>query len=182
MKNKAKPTCEVIEELFITGEMDSVDEETATYISQHLKTCAACRAVQQETAILADHLHRKPEADLKADPAIREQLIQQLQQNGKKSFSFVHWIYGLRDLLNRRIPVYQAALAASFVLLIVFFTINMPAGFTPEQTDATENESIELLYDNQRFVFQALQFSDSQKIGINVKEDTMFTRFIYTTM
>lgn len=182
MRNRDELTCEVIQTLLITGEADSLDSEMAAYCSHHLEECADCRAIQKETAVLAHRLQQKPEADLAAGPAIHAQLMQKMQHKRSKSFSLTRWFTSLRDLLNRRIPVYQAALATGFVLLIIFLTINFPVGITPEHIDTTETESIEFLYDDQGFVLQALQISDSQKIGINVKEDTMFTRFIYTTM
>ena len=178
-----KIKCEDIEKLLIKQEIENLSREERNLIQQHVQTCINCQDYQTQLASIENSMEINQSSLLQPDPAIRQKLINRFEVLKAKKHRFINIIWqSLLSMLEYRIPVYQGLIGvASFILIFVVihsssFSFRHQAdrlNYTPMMADTTFSEIN---------VIKNLQIIEHQKIGKNVNEDSLLTRFIVSSM
>ncbi len=175
--------CEDIEELLIRQNFERLSENENSFLQNHLKICNRCRSYQNQLAYMQTSMPISQKSPLKPDPVIRQALINRMNALKPKKYhifdSFWKWIL---NILEYRIPVYQGLIGIACGLLI-FVTINHFSFSNRPQSGSSQYHQI--MADTTFYqinVIKNLQIIEQQKIGKNVSEDTLLTRFIVSSM
>ena len=174
--------CKQIEELILKQSSESLSKQESNWVETHLSNCVSCRAFSISAKKIAKAMVVEPEASLHPDPAIRENIIRRMEVKSENKQNVLYDIFDtLRNILSYRIPLYQAALA----IVIIFITL-FGFDFSNLWKDGNRIESVnsqEIIYPaNDQFMETNHPELSQQKVGINVREDSILARFIYRSM
>jgi len=175
--------CDTAEELLIKQGIERLSADENSLLQNHLKTCIHCQDYQNQLTSLQRLIPINEKSPLKPDPAIRQSLLNRMKalKSSKHRTVDSPW-QRLLNILEYRIPVYQGLIALACSLLI-FITINYFSFSSPHQPGTPQYET--RMADTTFYqinVINNLQIIEQQKIGKNVSEDTLLTRFIVSSM
>jgi len=183
MKETYDSNCKDIERLLTLKSCDRLTEEENQTIEKHLTSCEHCRSYQNN--LLNIQYSMKVDADVKLipNPGIRQNIIQRMKvvKHEESGLFQQGWRY-MKNVFEYRIPVYQALLGVAGILLI-FIAINQPSVFfdwKPSERQALIEK--EIVVSDQVYVIKNLDMIKQQKIGRNVREDSVLVRYIVPAM
>jgi hypothetical protein len=184
-KSSKKPIdkCNEMEALLIRQNIESLSAAENILLQQHLKTCIHCQNYRRQLTNLQSVMAISQTSRLKPDPSIREIVMKQMLKRKPETQgilnSFWQWI---SKILEYRIPVYQGLIGVACGLLIVilirYFPVSNQGGMDHSQHQLQIADTT--VY--QINVVKNLQIIEQQKIGKNVSEDSLLTRFIVSAM
>jgi len=123
-------------------------------------------------------------SSLRPDPMTRQSLINRMDRLKPNKYRFFNLLWQrLLSMLEYRIPVYQGLIGVACCLLI-FVVIHSFSRSSQPQSGSFKYYS-QMIADttfSQINVIKNLQIIEQQKIGKNVSEDTLLTRFIVSSM
>jgi hypothetical protein len=183
MHKNQKMKCEAVEELLIKQNFERLSEDENTLLQNHLKTCKHCQNYQNQFASLQSSIRIKEKSPLKPDPGIRQILLNRMEAlKPKKHQVFDSLWQKILNLLEYRIPVYQGliGLACSFLIFLVIHYFSFSSQQQARSTQYELSTADTTFY--QINVIKNLQIIEQQKIGKNVSEDSLLTRFIVSSM
>jgi hypothetical protein len=176
-------SCAEIERLLIKKNIEGLTDSEQLLLNEHLKYCGRCIQFQRALVNIKGSMEIKTDNGLLPYHAVRQNLIKRMESIKKEKQSMLNtFLQPVRNILEYRIPVYQAAIGIAVVLLISIVNIKMPFSSQKKPLNLQDAFAIEDSISYQYNFINKLQIIDSQKIGINVKEDTMFTKYIVTSM
>jgi len=175
--------CEHIEDLLIKQNLEELRENEKNLVQEHLTTCINCRNYQQQLADIQNTMTVSQKSPLTPTPSIRQTLFNQMKNKKLKKHSALKapWQW-LLEILEYRIPVYQGLICFACILLI--FIASNYFSFS-NQHDSVTSQYNKMTIDTTFYqinVIKNLQIIEQQKIGKNVSEDTLLTRFIVSSM
>lgn len=175
--------CDAVEELLIKQNFESLSEDKNTLLQNHLKNCKHCQDYQNQLASLPSSITISEKSLLKPDPAIRQSLLNRMKAlKPKKHRVFDSLWQKMLSILDYRIPVYQGliGLACSLLIFVVIHYFSFSNQHQPGSPQYELSMADTTFY--QINVIKNLQIIEQQKIGKNVREDSLLTRFIVSSM
>lgn len=175
--------CEEIEELLIRQNIENFSEEENSILQNHLKTCKRCQSYQNQLTFIQTSIPISQKSPLKPDPAIRQAVINKINTFKPQKYNIVDSLWQrILNILEYRIPIYQGLIGIACSLLI-FVAINY---FSLSSQRELERPRYQNMMADTTFyqinVIKNLQIIEQQKIGKNVREDSLLTRFIVSSM
>jgi hypothetical protein len=166
--------CTHIEDLIIHRQIAPLSEKDERTLSEHLSSCAACLSFESKIANISflDQMEDiKPRRDMKHN--LMRQMRSRVQQQRRTVVDRIIDIFAYR-------PAFYKVAAAAMLLLV--FLLASPRFKQPQRISTTEYrvtalDSVSLNVIN---LNQIIQIVDSQKVGINLSEDTLLTKILYT--
>jgi hypothetical protein len=175
--------CKQIEELILKQTTEMLAQNEIKIIKVHLENCSSCKAFQLTISKMETSMQVQSDTSLQPDTAIRETVIKQMKELSASKISWLNdFVNAIRSILEYRIPVYQAGLAIFIVIFIVMF------GFDFSNSLIDKNEVSPVIAQNveypigNEYLIENYPELENQKVGVNVREDSILIRFIYTSM
>ncbi len=162
--------CKHIEDLIIKRSIAPLIKKEQHTIEAHLSNCPACSFFAQKIATIAAF---EGEADIQPRRDIKTSLLRRMRSRVPRANFFDRIAE-----LSFRPSFYRAAVVAMLLFLIVLSLpqLHRPSRITPpEYKTAKIDSSLNIINLN-----QIIQIVDSQKVGMNLREDTVLAKIIYT--
>ncbi len=175
--------CEAVEQLLIKQGIERLSADENSLLQNHLKTCIHCQEYQNQLVSIRSSITINQKSPLKPDPAIHQSLMNRMKTlKPNKQWFFDSFWQRLLNVLEYRIPVYQGLIGLACSLLI-FVVINY-FSFSSQHQAVTPQYEMRMADTTfyQLNVIKNLQIIEQQKIGKNVSEDSLLTRFIVSSM
>lgn len=183
MQKSNKITCEQVEKIFINQKIDHISEEEKQVLITHLHSCEFCKHHQLVCEKIHNSMDIEQNSELIPKPEIRENLVNKMKANQpEKSTTLGYFLNNLKSVFSYRIPVYQAAVGIISMFLIFFALEKLPSKdrlMNPSEKIFIQNSDLHLTQTN---ILDSLDILSKQKIGLNVSEDTVFTKYINASM
>ena len=180
-KNKSQIKCSEIRDILIKRNFDKMNNNILKVVDKHLETCSDCRQYHISLKQIQSSIEINSKDTLAPDPGIRTAAIERMKQASAKRPNLLNQMFQhIWKILDFRIPVYQGIIGFAIIILI-FIGINNPRFWnTQNSIDSAEYTPVEQL--RQVNVLNSLKFIQEQKVGKTVKEDTILTHLLFTTM
>lgn len=157
---------------------ETISESDQTTLSRHLRECENCRRALSSAEARFSTLHHSRGTSLRPRPSIQHALRKKVIQSSRKQKS--SWDIPLEfviRILKVRVPIYQAVL-----VMVIFFTIMLYANFlsfsgNPHPANIPGHVQIA---DSTEFL-DTLKIKND-RVGRNLKEDSLLARFFMTVM
>ncbi len=167
-----------IVELFDTGISLTSDEE----LKKHINTCLACQSYLENLHLFREQMNRAPDKHIQPDPRILNNLLAYKKAKKALHTTKSHTILSnLWEVLEYRIPVYQA-LAGFVVVLMIFLYLSgsfVSPGDRAIHIDYSGKE--EDLTSSELYLVDSLRMHEPGR-GQNAKEDSVLMNFLVPTM
>jgi len=182
--NHTEPTdCLQIKELLLEKPPHSLSAAERSFISIHLAGCDSCRQYQQLLSNLEKTVALSSPAALSPDPEIYESLIKRwsilhpapLRKTGK-------FYQSIKELMIYRIPAYQVVIGFFLAVILAGVYHYFPQIDWRDKPPAASQPASEQTKPAFSDVYIRLDFTTAGKLGINMKEDSILTRFIHSSM
>jgi hypothetical protein len=175
--------CDAVEELLIKQNFESLSENENAMLQNHLKNCKHCQNYQNQLVFIQKSMSVSQKSQLKPDPAIRQSLMDRMNavKHKRHRIGDLFW-QRLLNLLEYRIPVYQGliGLACSLLIFVAIHYFSFSSHYQPNIPQYEMRMADTTFY--QINVIKNLQIIEQQKIGKNVREDSLLTRFVVSSM
>ena len=182
-KHPESGDCRQIKELLLEKPPDSHSAAESSLISKHVAGCDGCRQYQLLLSNLEKSVALPSPSTPSPDPEIYKSLINRwyilhptpVRKTGK-------FFQTIREVMVYRIPTYQVVIGFFIAVILAgvyrYFPktewrVKPPAASQPA-SDQTRPEFSD--------VYIRLDFTTAGKFGINMKEDSILTRFIHSSM
>ena len=155
-------------------------KEKKYVVKKHLQSCEHCQNYQQ---VLLKLKNVSMNDGLIPNPRIRKHIIQRVKE--KRATTAVTWKNSwqhVKNIFEYRIPVYQALVGAAFILIIFMMSNKLSSSMFPKSTKEYRFTNVEIPVASQMNVINNLQSFEHQKIGKNVKEDSVMSQYIVPAM
>lgn len=183
MRNSDKISCEQIEEILTNQKVDNVSDEEKQILINHLDSCENCKKYQSVFDEIQNVMKIEKNSELIPKPEIRKNLLNRMKSNQPlKEKVLKKFLSNLKSVFSYRIPVYQAAVGIICLFLISFALGKLPSQDRKLKSDESAFISIKELSLSHTNILDSLEILNKQKIGLNVSEDTVFTKYINATM
>lgn len=119
--NATDKNCADVQDLLIKKDFAEITAHESLMLNEHLQQCQACRAFQQILLNVQQAMQPAAEEMLIPNPAIRQNLRNRLRraQPARRASNGRREIWNtLHDILNLKIPVYQAVLGTAVIFAI----------------------------------------------------------------
>jgi len=183
MKMKDKKNglaCDAAQELLIKKDFDALAEKEAFALAEHLQQCGHCVAFQTDLAHINQFIRVSALENLAPDPAIREHARSKIKPQRQTAAGLDEIWHSVREVLNVKIPVYQAVMGMAVVaaIFLAFDKLNARGdGEMAKRARMTKNENQILAPST---VMNHIAEIDSQKIGRTVADDSLLMKFMVT--
>ena len=182
-QNKQILDCSDFEQLLIKNKIDELNPEESQVLEKHLQNCKNGRKYQVTLIKIEKSTNMLEGLELVPDIAIRQNLIKKLSDGTILEKRLLWKSFELfRNIIEYRIPAYQAVIAFFFAM-VIFFTAQNYLSVDWNENEQTGNvQQIQNSSVMQLNVIDNVQLINSQNIGQNVREDSILTQFIYNSM
>jgi len=173
--------CAAAQDLLIKKDFEPLAKDEAFALAGHLQQCGHCAAFQNNLASLHDLIHAAAPENLAPDPAIREHVRSKIKPQPQTAAGLSKIWHSVLEVLNVKIPVYQAVLGMAVVAVMLLALDKLNArgdGEIAKRARMTKNENQILAPST---VMNHIAEIDSQKIGRTVADDSLLMKFIVTT-
>ncbi|MEJ2637409.1 MAG: zf-HC2 domain-containing protein [Calditrichia bacterium] len=111
--------CRVAEDLLTKRMSEKLTDSEISHVKAHLDSCPQCRAFQDILLKMQETVGIEGKGELSPDPAIRENILRRMKAGRRrKRTNPVDLLRFMKQVLEFRIPVYQAALTVALVIII----------------------------------------------------------------
>lgn len=173
--------CPTIEELLIKKTIEKLSDKESAALQNHLKTCASCKQFASSLEQLRDSM--QIDDHLQPHTALLKKLQKKISKaDSAKPNWMVNLVQRLTALLQYRIPLYQATLAIILILIIFGLSLNFNFSFLAPTKNSGHLIPYESVTYDAPYMLNILSTLDTEKVGISAQEDTLLTRFIFTSM
>jgi len=172
--------CTDIENLLIKRLNDNISASEIVILQEHLDSCRQCQDHGETLLKLKSEMQINSGKKIVPDPAIRKYIMKQMTK-GEEGVIKKLW-RSVGSIFEYRIPVYQGIIGIAVSIFVLLAAQNLPFIQKQESPNINALEDYQDQSLEQIYVLNDLRVIDHQKIGINVKEDTILTQFIVTTM
>ena len=183
MQKSDKSSCAKIEKMLINQKIDKISKEEKKLLITHLDSCENCKKYQSVFDGIQNVLAIEQKGELFPKPEIRENLLNRMRVNQpEKSNIFSNFLGDLKSVFSYRIPVYQAVVGIISLFIISFALGKLPSQDRIINSDERVFNSINELSLTHINILDSLDILNTQKIGLHVSEDTVFTKYINASM
>lgn len=170
--------CSEIDDWIAKKLSENLSESEQTALSKHLRECKHCRQALSSAEAQLGTLHHSRETSLLPRPAIQLALRKRVKQLPKKQKSSWEMPFEfIIRILKARVPVYQAVLA-----IVIFFVVMLYANFLSlSGSSHSANISGNVQIADSTEILDTLKISN-ERVGRNLKEDSLLARFFMTVM
>jgi len=165
--------CTHMKDLILKRLIEPLSDNERMTLSEHISTCASCPAFESRvsnTSMLDQMDEIKPRRDIKHN------LMRHMRSRVQSQRRVLDRI---ADLFSYRPVFYKVAAAA--VLFILFVLAAPPFKQQPHIGDAEYRATVvDTVSLNVININQIIQIVDSQKVGVNLSEDTLLSKILYT--
>ncbi len=181
MQKHDEYNCDDIEKLLMFGEINSSNEQL---VAQHLKQCSGCRQFASNLELIQAEMTHSHEKALQPVPHIRQEIINHIKKKRRANQSTAAGIWLLlKSLLEYRVPVYQAALSIVTFMLIILLVTQAP---TPRirsdnSLKIVQQDTLDYRLFNVNII-ENINEIPNQNIGQTSAEDSIFSRYIFSSM
>jgi len=159
--------CQRIQEMLIKKSVKDPGYD-AELVLAHVAHCESCRQFQQHLKAMETAAGEQPGVELPGRLLAR--LLKRMRSKARSQ--------RLRLLFSRKMVVYQATMAAVLFLLLLLTTSKLREPRTaPGEQYMPADETVRL---NVLTVKQIHQIVDSQKVGMNLSQDTALAKILFT--
>ncbi len=120
------------------------------------------------------------------NPAIQQNIIKRIKSiHSKKNKMLESYWNNLKNMLEYRIPVYQALSSFALILLIIVGVFHFTSSINPqsfEKQSYAPVDTLETILYRQIGVINNLEMINNQKLGLNVREDSILARYVIPAM
>ncbi len=178
-----KINCSEIEELLIKQTMleNYLKTPESEALKKHLANCEECVKYQSILVNVSHSVDIENEFRLSPNSQIKETLRARLRTKNMRVAKAGSTQKGLLNFLRIKIPVYQAAVG-TVLLYLVFYAVSDFSSGNEEKLDTTSRAHIEKPIVDSLAMIQNIRLLESQKLGRNIKEDSLLIRFIVTSV
>ena len=176
---KINRDCQKYIDLMTEQNSDRINTDQKKELNEHLTECKSCRKFNVSSTNVAKELRSGIDKTGVVFPKIQKELIDELYPKEKRRGSY--WLKRFAAIFEYRIPVYQAAVAFIILFLIMISDFSVPTKTQHSGKMLADSQATQITGAGETFPSYAWQWMDSQRVGINVKEDTIFTRFIVSS-
>lgn len=166
--------CKQIEELIIKRSIASLTDKDEEMIENHLLSCAACTAFASKIENIT-----VCENDMVVSPQrnIKRRLMKKMHKRVKQQKTSI--VNRIVDIFTFQPAIYKVAAAAILLFLLV---LSIPQLDQPQNISNSEYRTamVDTVSLNVINLNQIIQIVDSQKVGVNLSEDTVLTKILYT--
>jgi hypothetical protein len=182
MQKHNKYNCDEIEKLIMFDEINASNEHI---VEQHLEMCARCRQFASILENIQAEMTHSQGKVLQPSPRIRQKIIKQMKKKRRANQSTVSGILiRLKSLFEYRVPVYQAALTIVTLLLIILLVKQSPSPVqlnTDKQFRIAQQDTLNYRLFNLNII-ENIDDISNQNIGQSSVEDSIFSRYIFSSM
>lgn len=172
--------CEAAQDLLIHSEAAPLTASEIVALSAHLQHCERCLAFQSTMINIHHFIQTTAQDHLAPNPATPLYLRNKIQPRRQVVTSGNRFWHTLREILNFRIPAYQAVLgmAAAVAMMIAIDKLDAANnGTSSAQTVASPKEKPMLVAPA---TVNHIAKIDSQTIGRTVADDSLLMKFMVT--
>lgn len=172
--------CDAAQELLIKGDFESLAHDEAFALAEHLQHCGPCAAFQSNLVNIAKFIRVSASENLTPDPAIREHIRNKIKLPRQTAGGLSEIWHFVLEVLNVRIPVYQAVLGMAVVAAMFLAFDKLSARGDGEITKSARMTQTENHLLAPAVVLNHITEIDSQKIGRTVADDSLLMKFMVT--
>ena len=175
--------CKQIEELILKQKTDIITQDEIKQIESHIANCSSCKTFYLTVSKIEANMEFDSNAYLQPNPTIRENVIKNLKDRSIfKKQRYLNLIDFVRSILDYRIPVYQAGLAVLIIIFLVTYGFDFSKSLIDKNsTKSPTSQKVEYPVSDE-YMIETYPDLNNQKVGINVREDSILIEFIYTSM
>ena len=156
--------------------------EIDTSLKIHIDKCAKCRLFAKSITIIREQMQRSPGKDLKPNRKIliNARKLMRVRQEFQMSKNNSLW-QSLRQIVEYRIPAYQAVSGLVVMIILVFF---LSGTMMPPETpwaDGNRSGRIEGANGSDLYAVDSLNLLKPDR-GQNAKEDSVLVGFLVPTL
>ena len=173
--------CAAAQDLLIKKDFESLAKDEASALAGHLQQCGQCVAFQNNLMNIAKFIRVSASENLAPDPAIRQHIRSKIKPPRQAAGGLSEIWHSVLEVLNVKIPVYQAVLGMAVVAVMFIALDKLNArgdGEIAERAQVTQKENQALA---PPAVMNHVAEIDSQKIGRTVADDSLLMKFMVTT-
>jgi predicted anti-sigma-YlaC factor YlaD len=167
--------CQDMHQHIIHRTIAPLTQETEERLEAHLLTCPACRQFNRDIiAIEQAGIHV---ANVRPQPNLKSFLLKQMRH--ERCLSHKSLLDRIQQALTFRVALYQAAFVFALLMLFVLASPRWkaPRPFSESHFTATIADTVSMNVINLQ---QIIQIVDSQKVGLNLRQDTVLAKILYT--
>ncbi|MBN1482154.1 hypothetical protein EH223_07850 [candidate division KSB1 bacterium] len=167
--------CKHIKDLIIQRNIAPLPQKDERVLVQHMKSCTSCQAFERLVSsyedVSANSFTLRPRDDIKVSLKRIMRTRAQIIPKGVKN--------RLAHVLASRKVLYKIAVAT---IILFLFILGMPQLKRSQHTRHREytTTTIDSISLNVINLNQIIQIVDSQKVGVNLRQDTMLAKILYT--
>ncbi|MCI0513483.1 zf-HC2 domain-containing protein [candidate division KSB1 bacterium] len=174
MKTNRKMQCREFEKILTNVDEKNITAEMNRQMKAHLQTCENCQNYQKN---LINIKHQLQTPQMTPDPEIKKRVLN--HQQALHPNMFRRLIQTAHDFLEYRIPLYQVVFTTISILLLIFMVdrLFLERHHILKTTAPSTKIEASLLEPTNMLNIQSIM--DRQKIGRNVREDSVLARYIF---
>ena len=167
-------TCKSIKQLFIRQYLEDIPVSEKDKISDHLCSCKECQSYVDTLSAIETNVQVHP--GIRPRPDLHRDLLKKLTV---KTGFFHELGQTVRSIFAYRVPVYQGLIGIVAVLFLVVMAYQFPGPHKNNAASAGMKEMNHYILNSNINVVSNIDVIAQQNVGMNVKEDTIFTKFIF---
>lgn len=175
--------CKQIEELILKSINEELKQHELNTINKHIEDCPSCKAFKVSFVKIKKNMQIDADPSLQPNPIIRKTIINQMQQKSStRKNRLRNFLNTTRSIFEYRVPVYQAGLATIIIVFLITFGFDYIKPFEDKDKSTPvviQNTGLPL---NSEYIIENYPDLENQKVGVNVREDSILIGFIYTSM
>lgn len=171
--------CYKTDELIAKKFAEMLSEEESQQFSHHLRQCENCQKAFSSAEALFASLHTSRETSLLPRPSIQRHLRKRVKRLADvRQFPRATSFKTIVGILKIRVPVYQAVLAMAVFLMAMLYANYL--SFPGAHSSAAAPSNYQLADSTE--ILDTLKIQNIDRIGRNLKEDSLLARFFKTVM
>jgi len=175
-------TCLESEHLLMQLQIEALPVETLTRLEHHLHSCSNCRALSSTFTKIKHSLGKDQNSLPKPSPQILPELLRTLNRIDTGNPRTSDIIYRMRTFFTRPVPLYQAAIAVCFVLMVSVGSFLADRLYDPSSTGQISGLSPDVQNQFQKIYIFEYQHREEPSCGFNAVEDTAFSDISFISM
>ena len=183
MQTKNKISCEKIESLLLTGDLQYLELSERKLLNGHIQNCEHCRNLKETINAFEKTGTVPPTNNLFPLENIKRSLLKRFRLLNSDDLNNKYRLWDLiRGALNYRIPVYQAMGVVVILVVSLFLLIQKPVKSVEESPASISSNQTDTVQFRALDVFVNLNYLNQEKSGRNSEEDSLLTRYIFRSL
>lgn len=181
MQQLPKMTCQDFKNLIIQSGYEDLNAEELQSIQHHVQTCASCRAFEKLVTGIQNAPDTENDCEISPDRSIYKHLYHRMKALTTSNQTILRqWWYSVKNLLEHRIPVYQAVSGAIIFFICIFVFQHITPTKYSHGTSSINIAPIDTVLYRSNGTVKDIDSIQTKKIGRSVKEDSALAKFIMT--